>query len=44
MKNTIESMYEELGISPQVYAFGQEVEASLTERLPLLTRQRNTIN
>lgn len=38
MKNTIESMYEELGISPQVYAFGQEVEASLSERFASIDR------
>ena len=38
MKSTIESMYEELGVSPQVYAFGQEVEASLSERFASIDR------
>ena len=31
MLNT-ETMYQELGISKEVYEFGQEIEASLLER------------
>lgn len=32
MENTITAMYQELGISPEVHAYGQEIEASLKAR------------
>lgn len=38
MKNTIETMYKKLGISSEVFAFGQEVEASLKERFAAIDK------
>ena len=40
----MKELYEQLGISSQVYDFGAEIEESLKERFEQFDKQQNTIS